>query len=249
MLDRVLFAVAGAQHRVVVGPSTLPVPPGVWRVSEEPPGGGPVAAVAAGLAMLDSLASPPAESPGAGQAPDTLGSGGPRFVALLAADLPFLTSNAVARLLSALVQSTADGALYVDGSGRRQTLCGAWRIHALKNRLAALSATRESTTGANAIGESQGVHWEAEGGITRNGLGGARDALAFRGNGFRDPATRSGDRMTGSHDRVGPLYGASLRDLLTGLPVAEVPGSGDEPPPWYDCDEPEDLRRAEQWLR
>jgi molybdopterin-guanine dinucleotide biosynthesis protein A len=217
MLDRVLLAVAGAQHRVVVGPSTLPVPPGVWRVSEEPPGGGPVAAIAAGLAMLDSLASPPPDSQaGSAQGPDTLGSGGPRFVALLAADLPFLTSNAVARLLTAVVGSTVDGAVYVDGEGQRQTLCGAWRIHALKTRLVALAAAREQ----DAAGE----------------------AAALAGNRFRAPDTVG-------HDRIGPLYGAPLRDLVAGLQVAEVPTAGDEPPPWYDCDEPDDLHRAEQWLR
>ncbi len=70
MLDRVLDAVAGADHIVVVGPSDLDVPAEVGlteiagdvphgpvtsvrspttRVQEVPPGGGPVCAIAAGL--------------------------------------------------------------------------------------------------------------------------------------------------------------------------------------------------------
>jgi molybdopterin-guanine dinucleotide biosynthesis protein A len=117
MLHRVLAAVADARPRVVVGPDTLPVPDGVTRTQEQPPGGGPVPAIAAGLALL-----PP---------PDGL-------VALLAADLPLLTAAAVARLRASAAGSGRDGAVYVDGAGRSQWLCGVWRTAALRDRLAGL---------------------------------------------------------------------------------------------------------------
>src|SRR5262249_61472310 len=50
MLRRVLDAVAGADPRVIVGPVRSDVPAGVAQVREHPPGGGPVAALAARLA-------------------------------------------------------------------------------------------------------------------------------------------------------------------------------------------------------
>jgi hypothetical protein len=54
MLAAVLAAVGDAAERIVVGPPQ-PVPAGVLIVREEPPGGGPVAALRAGLA--DDLAA------------------------------------------------------------------------------------------------------------------------------------------------------------------------------------------------
>ncbi|HEX6498545.1 MAG TPA: NTP transferase domain-containing protein [Micromonosporaceae bacterium] len=119
MLARVLDAVADAQVRIVVGPPSLPLPQGVRRTREEPPGGGPVAGVAAGFAAL-------AEGAATG-----LG-----YVALLAADLPFLDRQSVAALRGALAGSSADGAVYVDATGHRQWLCGVWRTAALTDRLA-----------------------------------------------------------------------------------------------------------------
>jgi molybdopterin-guanine dinucleotide biosynthesis protein A len=160
MLDRVLDAVVDAVPRVVVGPDSLMLPPGVLRVSEQPPGGGPVAALAAGLSTVDK--------------------GRAGMVAVLAADLPFLTRQAVAELR---LRSTVDGAVYVDGDGRRQLLCGVWRTAALRRRL----------------------------------------------------------------DEIPRHHGAALRDLLAGLSVVEVVHQTDGPPPWYDCDSPEELDRAERW--
>ncbi|MEU7944269.1 NTP transferase domain-containing protein [Micromonospora taraxaci] len=170
MRDRVLAAVADATPRVLVGPVDA-VPNGVRVAREDPPGGGPVAAAAAGLAVLD---------------PDTT------LVALLAADLPLLTRPAIGELLDQLtrVEPQPDGACFVDGDGRRQSLCGVWRVSAL-----------------------------------RAGL----------------------DRLAG--ERGGSLSGAPVRALLAGLVTREVPWSGDGPPPWFDCDTDEDVRRAEEWAR
>ncbi|MGW3786197.1 molybdenum cofactor guanylyltransferase [Micromonospora chokoriensis] len=170
MRDRVLAAVADATPRVLVGPVDA-VPNGVRVAREDPPGGGPVAAAAAGLAVLD---------------PDTT------LVALLAADLPLLTRSAIGELLDQLtrVEPQPDGACFVDGDGRRQSLCGVWRVPALRAGLDRLAA-----------------------------------------------------------ERGGSLSGAPVRALLAGLVTREVPWSGDGPPPWFDCDTDEDVRRAEEWAR
>ncbi|MQA33709.1 molybdenum cofactor guanylyltransferase [Modestobacter roseus] len=114
MLGAVLAAVADAQLRVVVGPPQE-VPGNVVLVRERPPGGGPVPALAAGLAAV----------------PDTVD-----VVAVLAGDLPFLTPQLVAGLRERL---TGDGVLVVDDTGRDQLLLGVWRTAVLR---VALSGAR-----------------------------------------------------------------------------------------------------------
>ena len=106
MLATVLSAVADAAGRVVVGP-IQPVPADVVLVRERPPGGGPVAALRAGLARVDT-----------------------DVVAVLAGDLPFLTAHVIAELRGRL---TADGVLVVDDSGRDQLLLGVWRTERLRS--------------------------------------------------------------------------------------------------------------------
>jgi molybdenum cofactor guanylyltransferase len=105
MLEAVLAAVADAAPRVVVGPPQ-PVPGGVRVLREQPPGGGPVAAMRAGLAAVDS-----------------------DVVAVLAGDLPFVTPALLADLRARL---TADGVLVVDDAGRDQYLLGVWHTAALR---------------------------------------------------------------------------------------------------------------------
>jgi molybdopterin-guanine dinucleotide biosynthesis protein A len=111
MLDRVIAAVDGAARVVVVGPRSTTSRPVVW-CREDPPGGGPVAALAAGLAEVTA-----------------------EFVVLLAGDLPFVTAEAVALLLDAA--EGQNGALLVDHDGRDQLLAGAWRTDALRRALPA----------------------------------------------------------------------------------------------------------------
>lgn len=113
MLAAVLDAVADAHPRVVVGPPQ-PVPPGVVVVREDPPGGGPVRGMRAGLAALDAAVDAD-------------------VVAVLAADLPFLTAGVVAALRERL---TGDGVVVVDATGRDQHLLGVWRTAALREALA-----------------------------------------------------------------------------------------------------------------
>ena len=57
LLDHALAATAGARRVVVVAPASVAVPDGVTRTLEDPPHGGPVAGLAAGLAALDALAT------------------------------------------------------------------------------------------------------------------------------------------------------------------------------------------------
>ncbi|MFI5928718.1 molybdenum cofactor guanylyltransferase [Micromonospora sp. NPDC051543] len=169
MRDRVLAAVGDAAPRVLVGPADG-VPDDVRVTREDPPGGGPVAATAAGLALLD---------------PDTT------LVALLAADLPLLTPAAIGDLLAHLARERpVDGVCFVDADARRQSLCGVWRVDALRAGLLRLAA-----------------------------------------------------------ERGGSLAGASMRAVLAGLAIHDVPWVGAGPPPWFDCDTDEDVRRAEEWVR
>lgn len=116
MLERVLDACSGARVTVVVGirrPTSRPV---TWTL-EYPPDGGPLAGLGAGLAALP---------------------GDAERVVVLAADMPFMTADAVAGLLARL--SGHDAAVFVDDDGRIQPLAGAYAVPAL---LAALRAYGE----------------------------------------------------------------------------------------------------------
>jgi molybdopterin-guanine dinucleotide biosynthesis protein A len=109
LLDRVLAAVADASTVVVVGPERGTERAVKWT-REEPPGGGPVAALSAGLPYV---AAP--------------------LVAVLAADLPFIDAATLDRLRAAV--GDADGALLVDEDGRDQLLVGVWRTASLRAAL------------------------------------------------------------------------------------------------------------------
>src|SRR5207237_987945 len=98
MLQRVLAAVSHASPRVGVGPPALSpmLPDGVRLTLEEPPGGGPIAGLAAGLV---AVCDPAAGSAARGQTAGIPVRREPEWTALLAADLPLLTPAAVDRLL------------------------------------------------------------------------------------------------------------------------------------------------------
>jgi molybdopterin-guanine dinucleotide biosynthesis protein A len=104
LLERVLDAASGARRTVVVGPPRPTTRPVRW-CREQPPGGGPVAAIEAGLRVSDA-----------------------DVVVLLAADLPWI-EPAVPALLAGL--AGADAAVLVDPEGRRNFLAAAWRRAAL----------------------------------------------------------------------------------------------------------------------
>jgi molybdopterin-guanine dinucleotide biosynthesis protein A len=101
LLARAVDAVADAAEVVVVGPER-PLHRAVTWAREDPPGTGPLAALAAGLAALG-----PADE-----------------VVVLAADLPHVTADTVRRLRAA--RGDLAGAILVDVEGRRQWLLGVW---------------------------------------------------------------------------------------------------------------------------
>ncbi|MEV6942417.1 NTP transferase domain-containing protein [Streptomyces sp. NPDC051172] len=123
LLDRVLTACADARTTVVVAGSRPTARPVLWA-REEPPGGGPLAALGAGLHHTT-----------AGQ------------TVVLSADLPFLGAATVRRLLGALHASDTEGVLLTDADGRDQPLVAAYRTHALRRGLAALATEHGSLTG------------------------------------------------------------------------------------------------------
>ncbi|MGH2747248.1 MAG: molybdenum cofactor guanylyltransferase [Actinomycetota bacterium] len=127
LIDRVLGALEGAERIVVVGPARVVDAPVLWT-REEPVGAGPVAAVTAGLELVQA-----------------------ETVVLLAVDLPFVETATVERLVTAV--GDGDGALLVDGEGRDQMLAGAYRAAALRARVAELG----DTAGASMRGLIEGL--------------------------------------------------------------------------------------------
>ncbi len=149
LLGRALSAVTRAERVMVIGPPSASLRPGVRFVSEEPPGGGPVAAIAAGMAYVDA-----------------------RVVVILACDMPLVTSPVVESLVERLTQpldtpsraagpkkirqpsaaaipegqgaplvsARPDGVTLVDAGGRRQPLAAAYRTEALRAALQKLGA-------------------------------------------------------------------------------------------------------------
>ncbi|MBQ1043751.1 NTP transferase domain-containing protein [Micromonospora sp. C72] len=270
MLHRVLAAVADADQRIVVGPSG-PLPDGVRTTHEDPPGGGPVAATAAGLALLDP---------------------GTTTVALLAADLPLLTAAAVTELRRALDAPATEqphapsaGQSHAPATERphapaaeqshdpatqqshdpaaEQTPALGEPIFAVTELQRALDAPAHTMSHASAIEREHDPAadrehhptTEREPALTPDEPTAAL-ACYVDGDGRRQqlcavwrlPALRTAlDRLAAT--RGGTLDGAPVRGLLTGVAVREVSWSGSGPPPWFDCDTDEDVRRAEEWSR
>lgn len=119
LLEHALAATRGARRTVVVGPEDLAAPGRYALTREDPPFGGPVAGIAAGLAAL----------PDDGAAP---------WVLVLACDVPG-AARAVPALLDAARRRTHDeaGVLAVR-DGREQWLVGLYERAALDAALDAL---------------------------------------------------------------------------------------------------------------
>ncbi|MEU4833426.1 NTP transferase domain-containing protein [Streptosporangium sp. NPDC023615] len=137
LVESVAAAVAGADRLVIVGPSRPGLPRAIFR-REDPPGGGPVPALRAGMTEVTAP-----------------------WVALLAADLPFLAAGHVVALLEAAgggepagaqepaagpaagrrapvrasAAGTPAGAVLADDDGREQWLAGVWRTESLTRAL------------------------------------------------------------------------------------------------------------------
>jgi molybdopterin-guanine dinucleotide biosynthesis protein A len=124
MLDRVLDALADAAAILVVGPPRrLPADPRVAGRCEQPPGGGPVAALAA---ALPGLTAP--------------------WVVVAAADLPFLRRDTVAALRAAAAPARG-AAVLVDPDGRPQWLAGCYPADPLRRAIAAAGPVRGAAAG------------------------------------------------------------------------------------------------------
>ncbi|WP_460661321.1 molybdenum cofactor guanylyltransferase [Kribbella swartbergensis] len=117
LLDRVLTATADATSTVVVGPVRTTCRPVDWTV-EDPPSGGPVAGIAAGLAH--------------GTAP---------VVVVLSCDLPWLERDDIAHLVNGL--GDHDGHGLRDTGGREQHLAAAYRRTALAEAIKQVGDPRD----------------------------------------------------------------------------------------------------------
>jgi molybdenum cofactor guanylyltransferase len=104
-LERALDAVTGASAVVVVGPQES-VPSGVEIAQEDPPGGGPVAGIAAGLHRVSA-----------------------ELVVILAVDYPLVDAAVISDLIASL--GDADGCVLRDDGGRDQPLAGVFRTASL----------------------------------------------------------------------------------------------------------------------
>jgi molybdopterin-guanine dinucleotide biosynthesis protein A len=104
MLDRAIAAAGKAERVVVVGPRR-PITADVVWTQEDPPGGGPVAALAAALDHVEQ-----------------------DYCLLLAADLPWIAA-AVPFLLSAVTKTDV---AVLTNAGRRNHLAAVWRTAALR---------------------------------------------------------------------------------------------------------------------
>jgi molybdopterin-guanine dinucleotide biosynthesis protein A len=113
LVRRVVGAVPPEVPCVIVGPDPGVLPRSTLVTIEDPPGGGPVAGIAAGLDLVDSA-----------------------LVAVIAVDMPFavpVVMDLVMRLADA--QPDVDGFIARDASGRDQPLAGAYRTAALRTAL------------------------------------------------------------------------------------------------------------------
>ncbi|WP_432120951.1 NTP transferase domain-containing protein [Streptomyces sp. S1] len=120
LLDRVLAACSGAGRAVVVGSPRPTARPVRWT-REDPPGGGPVAALDAGARETEAA-----------------------VLLVLSADLPFLDGDTVRSLLGALDEDPgAEAVLLTDAEGRDQPLVAAYRTGPLRRALDRLADDRD----------------------------------------------------------------------------------------------------------
>lgn len=123
LLDRVLATCTDAATTVVVA-GRRPTARAVTWAREEPQGGGPLAALDAGVRHTSAAC-----------------------VLVLSADLPFLGGSTVEALLAAAGRADRDGALCVDQDGRDQPLVAVYRAEPLRRELALLATEHGGLAG------------------------------------------------------------------------------------------------------
>jgi molybdopterin-guanine dinucleotide biosynthesis protein A len=220
LLDRVLAACADARTTVVVADVRPTARPVLWA-REEPPGGGPVAALAAGLTHTTA-----------------------EHVVVLSADLPFLEPTTVQRLLAVLRAGGTEGALLTDTDGRDQPLVAAYRADALHRELAALAGAGVSGSGApNARSAAVGPAGP-DPSTARARPATLADPPASAAPSGSPPSTDSTPTDLTSTDPT-PLTGLPLRRLVSGLRLTRVP----DPVASFDCDTWDDIAAARARIR
>ena len=137
LLEHALAAVADAAETVVVGPDAETSRP-VTFTRESPPGGGPVAGLAAGVAALE---------------------GRHERVVVLAVDMPHVGPDTVARLLAAA--EDGDASWLTDEAGRRQ-LAGVVRPSLVPDPPAADGAPMRILMSAGTVRDVPAVGAEAD---------------------------------------------------------------------------------------
>jgi molybdopterin-guanine dinucleotide biosynthesis protein A len=115
LADHVLLAASGASTRIQVGPRRTALGSPVF-CTERPAGGGPVAAIAAALPLVNQP-----------------------VVAVLAGDLPFI-GGALDQLSQCVTVGNRDVGLLVDITGRFNYLAAVWRTSALRAAVAAVDS-------------------------------------------------------------------------------------------------------------
>lgn len=219
LLDRVLAACADARTTVVVADPRPTARPVTWA-REDPPGGGPLAALGAGLHHTTA-----------------------QDVVVLSADLPFLAADTVQHLLTALRTSDADGALLTDAEGRDQPLVAAYRADALRRELAVLAAAGAGAQTARGVGAGTGP---ADGGDAAPGGSPASTGVLAAAD-SRGSVTSTGPASTRRPAASTPtgLTGLPLRRLTASLHLTRVP----DPVASFDCDTWDDIAAARARIR
>ena len=100
---------------IVVGPTITNSSRPLKYAQEDPPGGGPVAAISAGIELVQT-----------------------NFVAIIATDMPF--AGQIIEFLSEDLFFTEDALIPLDARGVRQSLCGIYKVDSLRNALGNLTA-------------------------------------------------------------------------------------------------------------
>jgi molybdopterin-guanine dinucleotide biosynthesis protein A len=141
LLEHVLGALGEVPDVVVVGPEVVTSRP-VTFLREDPPGGGPAAGLLAGVRGFPRA---------------------PRQVAVVAVDMPLVTTATVRRLM---LSAEEDGAVLVDDDGRVQYLCALYRTDALLAAAPALGDEHglsvRSLVAGLLLGRVPALAWEAQ---------------------------------------------------------------------------------------
>lgn len=111
LVDTLLTTLPSDIEIVIVGPEMQYASRKVKYIQEEPRGGGPVAAIHAGLDLIET-----------------------EFVSIIATDMPF--ASLIINVLTANFPSTEDATIPLDSEGVRQTLCAIYRADSLRAAIA-----------------------------------------------------------------------------------------------------------------